>query len=85
MISENDLDALLEAYPQDITQGSPFNTGFLNAITPQFKRIATFQGDVVFQAPRRFFFENLDGKQPIWAFCKFFSVFYEPKSLTTIQ
>ncbi|KAK7458144.1 hypothetical protein VKT23_010052 [Stygiomarasmius scandens] len=67
-ISNNDLDALLEAYPQDITQGSPFNTGFLNVITPQFKRIAAFQGDVVFQAPRRFFFENLDGKQPIWAF-----------------
>ncbi|KAK7459575.1 hypothetical protein VKT23_009557 [Stygiomarasmius scandens] len=67
-ISDDDLDTLLKAYPQDITQGSPFNTGILNAISPQFKRFASFQGDAVFQAPRRFFFENLDGKQPIWAF-----------------
>ncbi|KAK7437475.1 hypothetical protein VKT23_018546 [Stygiomarasmius scandens] len=67
-ISDEDLDDLLEAYPQDITQGSPYNTGILNALSPQFKRFASFQGDAVFQAPRRFFFENLDGKQPIWAF-----------------
>ncbi|THU87322.1 carotenoid ester lipase precursor [Dendrothele bispora CBS 962.96] len=67
-ISNSDLDDLLTAYPQDITQGSPFDTGILNAVSPQFKRFASFQGDAVFQAPRRFFFENLDGKQPIWAF-----------------
>ncbi|KAF5331454.1 hypothetical protein D9758_016341 [Tetrapyrgos nigripes] len=67
-ISDEDLDDLLQAYPQDPAQGSPFDTGDLNAISPQFKRFASFQGDAVFQAPRRWFFENLDGKQPIWAF-----------------
>ncbi|THV04430.1 alpha/beta-hydrolase [Dendrothele bispora CBS 962.96] len=67
-ISDSDLDALLTAYPQDITQGSPFDTSIFNAISPQFKRFASLQGDAIFQAPRRFFFENLDGKQPIWAF-----------------
>ncbi|KAJ6624409.1 carotenoid ester lipase precursor [Mycena sp. CBHHK59/15] len=55
-------------YPSDITQGSPFDTSILDALTPQFKRIAAFQGDGVFQAPRRFFQQNLSGKQNQWAF-----------------
>ncbi|KAJ3998821.1 Alpha/Beta hydrolase protein [Lentinula boryana] len=67
-ISDSDLAELLTQYPADITQGSPFNTGILNAITPEYKRIAAFQGDAVFQAPRRFFLQNLSGKQSIWSF-----------------
>ncbi|KAJ7505885.1 Alpha/Beta hydrolase protein [Mycena galericulata] len=55
-------------YPSDITQGSPFDTGVLDALTPQFKRIAAFQGDGVFQAPRRFFQQTLSGRQNQWAF-----------------
>ncbi|KAG5734615.1 Lipase 1 [Termitomyces sp. T112] len=55
-------------YPEDLTQGSPFNTGILNAITPQFKRISAFMGDIVFQAPRRFFLQQRASKQPTWAF-----------------
>ncbi|KIJ08820.1 hypothetical protein PAXINDRAFT_102436 [Paxillus involutus ATCC 200175] len=56
---------LMEYYPADITQGSPFDTDTLNALTPRFKRIAAFQGDAVFQAPRRFFLQNRSGKQPL--------------------
>ncbi|KIY72788.1 carotenoid ester lipase precursor [Cylindrobasidium torrendii FP15055 ss-10] len=67
-VPDADIDALLKLYPQDITQGSPFDTGIFNAITPQFKRIASFQGDAVFQAPRRYFFDALSGKSDIWAF-----------------
>ncbi|KAI0787378.1 carotenoid ester lipase precursor [Fomes fomentarius] len=63
-----DLDSLLTLYPGDITAGSPFNTGILNAITPQFKRLAAFHGDLIFQAPRRFFLEHTSGKQNTWAF-----------------
>ncbi|KAJ6555000.1 carotenoid ester lipase precursor [Mycena vulgaris] len=55
-------------YPSDLLDGSPFDTGLLNGITPQFKRIAAFQGDSVFQAPRRFFQQALSGKQNQWAF-----------------
>ncbi|KAJ6554988.1 Alpha/Beta hydrolase protein [Mycena vulgaris] len=55
-------------YPSDLLDGSPFGTGLLNGITPQFKRIAAFQGDSVFQAPRRFFQQALSGKQNQWAF-----------------
>jgi len=56
------------AYPDDITQGSPFDTGLFNAITPQFKRLAAFQGDIAFQAPRRFFIGERASKQPIFSF-----------------
>jgi hypothetical protein len=30
-------------YPSDQIDGSPFDTGLLNILTPQFKRIAAFQ------------------------------------------
>lgn len=50
---DEQLDQLLDAYTQDVTRGSPFDTGKLNAISPQFKRIAAMIGDGVFQAPGR--------------------------------
>ncbi|KAJ7914280.1 alpha beta-hydrolase [Mycena leptocephala] len=59
------LDSL---YPSDVFDGSPFDTGLLNGVTPQFKRIAAIQGDGVFQAPRRFFQQSLSGKQNQWGF-----------------
>jgi hypothetical protein len=36
-------------YPSDQIDGSPFDTGFLNAVTPQFKRIAAFQASYIQQ------------------------------------
>ncbi|KAH7928749.1 alpha/beta-hydrolase [Leucogyrophana mollusca] len=62
------IDTAMELYPSDITQGSPFDTGDLNALTPQFKRLAAIQGDMAFQAPRRFFLQQRSGKQQIWSF-----------------
>lgn len=38
-ISDDDLNSILELYPSDPAAGSPFDTGSLNAITPQFKRL----------------------------------------------
>ncbi|TCD66642.1 hypothetical protein EIP91_001110 [Steccherinum ochraceum] len=61
------VDQVLQLYPSDPTQGSPFNTGTQNAITPQFKRMAAFLGDFVFQAPRRAFMQETAGKQDSWA------------------
>ena len=63
-------DELFALYPQDPTQGSPFDTGMANAITPQFKRIAAFEGDFTFQAPRRFFLNQRSDKQDMWSFGK---------------
>ena len=59
---------ILRRAVQDVTQGSPYGTGTLNALTPQFKRIASIQGDLVFQGPRRLFLEQLAGKQNAWSF-----------------
>ena len=69
--SDDDIDKLMEMYPSDVREGSPFDTGTANALTPQYKRIAAFQGDVVFQGPRRFFVQQRSGEQNIWSFCGF--------------
>ena len=63
------MDELLALYPQNVTQGSPYDTGNQNALTPEFKRIASILGDVVFQAPRRFFVQTVSDKQNTWSFC----------------
>ncbi|KAG6865404.1 hypothetical protein C0991_002898 [Blastosporella zonata] len=65
---DSDIDGILQHYTDDVTQGSPFGTSLLNAVTPQYKRIAAFMGDGVFQAPRRFFLDHLSAKQDSWAF-----------------
>ncbi len=49
------LDIVVKLYPDDPAQGSPFGTGNDDQLAPMYKRMAAFQGDVVFQAPRRFF------------------------------
>ncbi|KAH9060191.1 carotenoid ester lipase precursor [Lactarius vividus] len=62
------MDRLLMLYPQDVTQGSPYDTGTQNAFTPEFKRIASLLGDFVFQAPRRIFLDNSSEKQNTWSY-----------------
>ena len=62
---------LFKLYPSDPTQGSPFDTGYLNTLSLQYKRLAAIQGDLVFQAPRRFFLQNRADKQKTWAFCEY--------------
>ncbi|KAH6899249.1 carotenoid ester lipase [Coprinopsis sp. MPI-PUGE-AT-0042] len=62
------IDEIARVYPDDITQGSPFDTGTANAITPQFKRLSAFQGDWLFQAPRRFFCQYAYKRQPTWSY-----------------
>jgi hypothetical protein len=39
-VSDAQLNTLAALYPSDPAAGSPFNTSDLNALTPQFKRIA---------------------------------------------
>lgn len=59
-----ELDGLLDTYPQDITAGSPFNTGALNELYPQYKRICAILGDLVFTLTRRGFLELADAANP---------------------
>ncbi|KAN0124156.1 Alpha/Beta hydrolase fold [Lactarius tabidus] len=62
------MDELLTLYPQNVTLGSPYDTGTQNALTPQFKRLASILGDYEFQAPRRFFLQTVSDKQNVWWF-----------------
>ena len=55
----------------DPTQGSPFNTGERNQLSPQFKRLAALIGDMAFTAPRRYFSQSRSDKQPVYVFCEF--------------
>ncbi|KAF8516316.1 Alpha/Beta hydrolase protein [Hysterangium stoloniferum] len=59
---------LATLYPSDPAAGSPFDTGDANQLSPEFKRIAAFQGDFVFQAPRRFFIRIASKRQNVWSF-----------------
>ncbi|KAJ7441726.1 Alpha/Beta hydrolase protein [Mycena latifolia] len=54
-------------YPDDPTQGSPFNTGTANQLTPQYKRLSAFHGDFIFTGPRRFFLEHASTTQNTWS------------------
>ena len=69
-ITPSQLDTLLQLYPQDPAQGSPFNTGDMNVLSPQYKRLSAMQGDMEFEAPRRFFLSETSGKQRTFAFCE---------------
>ncbi|PAV16481.1 sterol esterase from carbohydrate esterase family CE10 [Pyrrhoderma noxium] len=67
-ISQEDLLAIGEAYPDDPTQGSPFDTGSSNVVYPEFKRLAAFQGDLVQHAPRRFLLGTVSKTQDAWSY-----------------
>ena len=54
----------------DPAQGSPYGTGEANQLTPQWKRLSSIQGDLVFQSPRRVFLKSLSPRQDAWSYCK---------------
>ncbi|KII88128.1 hypothetical protein PLICRDRAFT_140103 [Plicaturopsis crispa FD-325 SS-3] len=66
--NDTELAQIAAAYPGDPSAGSPFDTGAANAVTPEFKRIAAFQGDFGFQAPRRLMLSVLSQTAPAWAY-----------------
>nr|VWO96868.1 Carboxylic ester hydrolase (EC [Ganoderma boninense] len=59
---------LLELYPSDPAAGSPFGTGDNFAFTPEFKRMAALQGDLLFIAPRRLLTKTFAERQPVFSF-----------------
>ncbi|KAF8260204.1 carotenoid ester lipase precursor [Lactarius quietus] len=67
-ITDAQMDKVLTLYPQNVTLGSPYGTGTQNAFTPEFKRIASILGDLVFQAPRRFLLNHSSEKQRTWSY-----------------
>ncbi|KAI0827830.1 carotenoid ester lipase precursor [Trametes gibbosa] len=59
---------LLDLYPADPAAGSPYGTGDNFAYSPQYKRIASFQGDWIVHGPRRLFTSVVSELQPVYAF-----------------
>ncbi|KAH7928880.1 alpha/beta-hydrolase [Leucogyrophana mollusca] len=66
--TEEEITQLGQLYPDDPTQGSPFNTGTNDTLTPEYKRISAFQGDFYFQAPRRYALSILSKTQNVWSY-----------------
>ena len=65
------IERLLQLYPADPSQGSPFDTGdelFNSSVT--YKRAAAYSGDATFHAPRRNFLSvaNEQGFTETWTF-----------------
>ncbi|KAL2071121.1 hypothetical protein VTL71DRAFT_12356 [Oculimacula yallundae] len=58
------VEALVASYPDDPAAGSPFNTGPLNNIYPQYKRLAAILGDIVFTLTRRVFLNISNNVHP---------------------
>ncbi|KAI0685284.1 carotenoid ester lipase [Cerioporus squamosus] len=59
---------ILDLYPSDPALGSPYNTGDDFAYSPQYKRMAAWQGDFLEHAPRRLFVQHLAAKQPVYSY-----------------
>ena len=62
------VEQLLELYPAAPAAGSPFGTGDQFAFSPQFKRMAALQGDLIQQAPRRLLGRELSSRQPVYTY-----------------
>lgn len=69
--NETIIEGLVNAYPDDITFGSPFRTGTQNNWYPQYKRLAAILGDIVFTLTRRVFLNLANAanpKFPSWSY-----------------
>ncbi|TLD28512.1 hypothetical protein PspLS_04013 [Pyricularia sp. CBS 133598] len=65
------IKGLVNAYPDDPREGSPFRTGRLNQVYPQFKRLAAILGDITFTLTRRLFLfssATLNPDVPSWSY-----------------
>ncbi|KAF8836991.1 alpha/beta-hydrolase [Paxillus ammoniavirescens] len=66
--TDAEINQLGELYPEDPTLGSPYDIGTNDTLTPEFKRISSFQGDFYFQVPRRYALSYLSSTQNIWSY-----------------
>ena len=59
---------LVNTYPDNQSAGSPFRTGVLNTLYPQYKRLAAILGDVTFTLTRRVYLNIVANQVPSWTF-----------------
>jgi carboxylesterase type B len=58
------IDELVNTYQTTTKDGSPFRTGLLNNLYPQFKRVSAILGDLTFTLTRRLFLETASQVNP---------------------
>ena len=58
------IQQLVNLYPEDPSAGSPFGTGLLNELYPQYKRLAAILGDLTFTLARRGFLSAANTAKP---------------------
>ena len=68
MATEAQIAALVSTYPDDPSYGSPYNTGDLYNIYPEFKRLAAILGDIVFTLTRRVYLSVVSSAVPAWSY-----------------
>jgi acetylcholinesterase len=70
--SDAELDKVLTLYSSASPSVRHTTRGTNNTLTPEFKHMASFLGDLKFHGPRRYFLQNVSGKQSA---CLFPSLF----------
>ena len=68
--SREPVTKILDLYPSNPADGSPFDTGNNFSYTPQYKRISAVQGDLLFQAPRRLLLDTYASTHRAYSFRK---------------
>ena len=58
------IQQLVTLYPENPIDGSPFGTGILNVLYPQYKRLAAILGDLTFTLTRRGFLSEANTVNP---------------------
>ena len=67
---DKELEPLWTYYTSVPSEGSPFGQENRDSPYPQFNRLSAFQGDIIFEGPRRFFTKALSFKgQKTWVYC----------------
>ena len=69
--STDQLNTLIDTYPDTVEDGSPFRTGTSNNWYPQFKRLAAILGDLTFTLTRRLFLDyalTVKPDVPAWSY-----------------
>ncbi|KAF8125294.1 sterol esterase [Boletus edulis] len=67
-VPQQEIQKVGRVYEEDPTLGSPYGVGTNDTLTPEYKRIASFQGDFYFQAPRRYTLRHLSRTQGVWSY-----------------
>ncbi|KAF8452562.1 Alpha/Beta hydrolase protein [Boletus edulis BED1] len=66
--TEDEINSVEKLYPDDPTLGSPYSVGTNDTLTPEYKRISSFQGDFYFHVPRRYALSYLSCTQNVWSY-----------------